>query len=182
MSGSSPYVTLTATNDAVAQMIDEPETIDNPDYVEGGTEPRTIANPNYQPMTIDNPVFVSGGTEPEKIDNPDYEPNTFANPDFDSEDINLYIAGESTGTVSVVIADLHNQPMPAGIIVSFKADVGSVVGTSSFTWPSDGSNGGSEYSVAIKGETDAKEGALEITVETPQGLITILRPVRIIIQ
>jgi len=32
--------------------------------------------------------------------------------------------------------------MPAGTIVSFKASVGSVVGTSSFTWPSDGNNGG----------------------------------------
>jgi hypothetical protein len=182
MSGSSPYITLTATNDAVAQMIDQPETIDNPDYVEGGTEPRTIDNPNYEPETIDNPDFVVGGTEPEEIDNPNYEPNTFVNPNFAPEDTNVYIAGESTGTVSVVIADLHNQPMPAGTVVSFTASVGSIVGTSSFTWPSDGTNGGSQYSIAIKGATEPSSGILEISVETPGGLVSVISPVSIIIQ
>jgi len=63
-------------------------------------------------------------------------------PNFDPSDTTLYIAGESTGSVSIIIADLHNQPMPAGTIVTFTSSVGSVVGTSSFTWPSDGSNGG----------------------------------------
>lgn len=124
MSGSSPYVTLTGTNDAIV--------------------------------------------------------NT--SPNFNAVDTSLYIAGESTGTVSIVVADLHNQPMPEGTTVSFNASVGSVVGTGSFTWPSDSSNGGSLFGVAIKGEAEPKNGTLEIRVETPSGLITTLSPVNIIIQ
>ncbi|MFT6506733.1 MAG: hypothetical protein ACI92O_000829 [Colwellia sp.] len=124
MSGNSPYITLTATNDAISD----------------------------------------------------------TSADFDSTDTTLYIAGESTGTVSMIIADFHNQPMPAGTIVSFTASVGSVVGTSSFTWPSDGSNGGSSFGVAIKGEAEPKSGILEISVESPLGLTTTLSPVSIVIQ
>ncbi len=163
MSGNTPYITLTATNDAVADIID---------------------NPDYEPETIDNPDYVDGGTEPETIANPDYlgAPETIANPNLNSEDTNLYIAGESTGTVSIVVADLHNQPMPAGTIVSFNASVGSVVGTSSFTWPSDASNGGSVFAVAIKGAAEANSGILEINVTTPLGLTTVLSPVSIVIQ
>ncbi|MFT7430781.1 MAG: hypothetical protein ACI971_001240, partial [Colwellia sp.] len=124
MSGTSPYITVTATNDAVVD-----------------------TSPNY-----------------------------------DRNDISLYIAGESTGTVSVVIADLHNQPMPAGTIVSFVASVGSVVGTPSYTWPGDSSNGGSQFSVAIKGEAEPTSGPLEIKVETPGGVTTVFSGVSIIIQ
>ena len=103
-------------------------------------------------------------------------------PNFDPSDTTLYIAGESTGSVSIIIADLHNQPMPAGTIVTFTSSVGSVVGTSSFTWPSDGSNGGSSYGVAIKGEADPKSGVLEISVTTPLGLTTVFSNVNIVIQ
>ncbi len=103
-------------------------------------------------------------------------------PNFDPSDTTLYIAGESTGSVSIIIADLHNQPMPAGTIVAFTSSVGSVVGTSSFTWPSDGSNGGSSYGVAIKGEADPKSGVLEISVTTPLGLTTVFSNVNIVIQ
>ena len=124
MSGSSPYITLTGTNDAIVT----------------------------------------------------------TSPDFDSTDTTLYIAGERTGTVSVVIADLHNQPMPAGTIVSFEATVGSAVGTSSYTWPGDSSNGGSSFGVAIKGEADPNSGLLEIKVTTPGGLTTVFSEVDIVIQ
>jgi hypothetical protein len=124
MSGTSPYITVTATNDAVVD----------------------------------------------------------TSPNFDRNDISLYIAGESTGTVSVVIADLHNQPMPAGTVVSFVASVGSVVGTPSYTWPGDSSNGGSQFSVAIKGKAEPTSGPLEIKVETPGGVTTVFSGVSIIIQ
>ena len=124
MSGSSPYITLTGTNDAIVD----------------------------------------------------------TSPNFDSTDTTLYIAGESTGTVSVVIADLHNQPMPSGTIVSFEATVGSAVGTSSYTWPSDSSNGGSSFGVAIKGEAEPNSGLLEIKVTTPGGLTTVFSEVDIVIQ
>ncbi|MBA6264934.1 hypothetical protein [Colwellia sp. Bg11-12] len=124
MSGTSPYITVTATNDAVVD----------------------------------------------------------TSPNFNRDDKLLYIAGESTGTVSIVIADLHNQPMPAGTIVSFVASVGSVVGTSSYVWPGDASNGGSQFSVAIKGEAEPTSGPLEIKVETPGGVTTVFSGVSLIIQ
>jgi hypothetical protein len=124
MSGTSPYITVTATNDAIVA---------------------TSVN-------------------------------------FDPNDSSLYIAAESTGTVSIVIADLHNQPMPAGTTVTFSASVGSVVGTGSYEWPGDARNGGSRFSVAIKGEAEPTSGPLEIKVETPGGVTTVFSGINIIIQ
>jgi len=97
-------------------------------------------------------------------------------------DTSLYIAGENTGTVSIVVADFHNQPMPAGTVVSFEATVGSVVGSSSSTWASDSSNGGSTFNVAVKGETEPKNGLLIIKVEAPGGLTTTFNQVKIVIE
>jgi hypothetical protein len=82
------------------------------------------------------------------------------------------INGESTGIARVIISDLHNQPMPAGTKITFKAGVGSIVSTSSFVWPSENHNGGLEFGVSIKGEADPVSGTLSIEVETPSGVIT----------
>lgn len=116
----------------------------------------------------------------------DNDPNTpdveVANPNFNSEDTSLYIAGESTGTVGIIIADLHNQPMPAGTIVSFVASVGSIVGTGTYTWPGDASNGGSSFGVSVKGEAEPTSGPLEIIVETPGGVTTVFSGINIVIQ
>ncbi|MBA6327305.1 hypothetical protein H4J46_05020 [Colwellia sp. MB02u-6] len=136
MSGSSPYMTVTATNDTVT----------------------------------------------EDIPDPDNAGETIPNPKFDATDTTLYIAGESTGTVSIVIADLHNQPMPAGTTVTFDATVGSAVSTSSYTWLGDASNGGSQYSVAVKGEAEPTSGPLEINVTTPGGVTTVFSGINIVIQ
>tara|TARA_R110000765_G_scaffold70253_8_gene136295 strand:- start:23007 stop:25616 length:2610 start_codon:yes stop_codon:yes gene_type:complete len=124
MSGSSPFITVTATNDAIVS----------------------------------------------------------SDPNFDSNDTSLYIAGESTGTVSIVIADLHNQPMPAGTTVTFVPGVGAVLGGSSYTWPSDASNGGSAFSVAVKGEAEPTSGPLQIEVTTPGGLTTVFSGINIVIE
>ncbi|GAA6205306.1 hypothetical protein [Thalassotalea sp. SU-HH00458] len=141
MSGTSPYITLTATNDSVSQTV----------YQDDDNDPNT----------------------------PEVE---VANPNYNSEDTSLYIAGESTGTVSIIIADLHNQPMPSGTLVSFVASVGSVVGTGTYTWPGDASNGGSSFGVAIKGEAEPTSGPLEIVVETPSGVTTVFNGINIVIQ
>ena len=134
MSDDSPYVTLIATNDAIAEQI--------------------------------------------KDDNDEDIPN----PKFDATDTTLYIAGENTGTVSVIIADFHNQPMPAGTEVSFSTSAGSFASTASYTWPSHSLNGGSQFSIAVKGETEPKSGILEIKVSVPDGLTTIYSSVRIVIE
>lgn len=82
----------------------------------------------------------------------------------------LVISGESTATASVIIADLHNQPMPAGSVIEFTASVGSVVAGSPVTWGNDNHNGGGEFSVTVKGETEPKEGDLIVEITTPGGV------------
>ena len=86
------------------------------------------------------------------------------------QDIN--IVSEGTGNATVIISDLHNQPMPANSVVTFSvAGFGSVASESTFTWNNWNRNGGSEYSVTIKGEKEdlPKYGTLWVTVETPSG-------------
>ena len=104
------------------------------------------------------------------------------NPNFDATDTTIYIAGESVGSASVVIADFHNQQMPAGSTVTFTPSVGSVVGSSSFTWPSSNANGGRSFSVAIRGEAEPTSGNLIVEVETPSGVVTSLSGINIVIQ
>ncbi|NQZ20555.1 MAG: hypothetical protein HRT53_00735 [Colwellia sp.] len=114
----------------------------------------------------------------------DNDPNTpeVLNPFNDSSDSIVYIKGESVGSASIIIADLHNQPMPEGTVINFISTVGSVLGTSSFTWPNDNHNGGSLFGVSIKGEAEAKSGSLLVEVTTPGNVTTTLTGISIIIQ
>ena len=41
-------------------------------------------------------------------------------------DNNLFLGFKQSGSVTITMADLHNQPMPEGTIVSFTSSVGSV--------------------------------------------------------
>lgn len=85
----------------------------------------------------------------------------------------INIKGEGTQPASIIIADLHNQPMPAGTKVEFTPAVGSIVGPSSFVWPNHSRNGGLQFGVTVKGEKDKTEsGPLIVTVTTPGGVIT----------
>jgi hypothetical protein len=95
-----------------------------------------------------------------------------SDPFFRIETPILNIVGEGSASASVIISDLHNQPMPAGSVVSFSAGVGSIVGPSSFIWPNHNKNGGSWFGVTVKGEKEPKSGQLAITVETPNGVVT----------
>lgn len=105
------------------------------------------------------------------------------NPNFNANDATLFIAGESTGSVSIVIADINNQQMPAGTTVTFVPSVGSVVGSNSFTWPNSTDNGGRSFAVSIEGEAEPTSGSLTIEVETPNGVATSLAGViNIVIQ
>jgi len=95
-----------------------------------------------------------------------------ANPDFNPVDNVVNIAGENTGSASVVIADFHNQPMPVGTIVKFTATVGSIQGGSTFVWPNESRDGGRVWGVDIKGEKEPKEGSLIVEVTTPDGIVS----------
>jgi hypothetical protein len=114
----------------------------------------------------------------------DNEPTTaeIANVNNNPNDNVIYIAGENVGSGSFVIADFHNQPMPAGSTVSFTATVGSIQGSSSYTWPNDNHNGGLVFAVSVKGEAEAKSGVLIVEVTTPRGVISSSSAISIIIQ
>ena len=100
----------------------------------------------------------------------------------DETDETVNIAGENVGSATVIIADLHNQPMPAGTTVTFTATVGSIVGPSSYVWPNDNHNGGLAWGVSIKGEKEPKAGSLLVEVETPGGLSTLYSDISIVIK
>ena len=72
--------------------------------------------------------------------------------------------------------------MPAGSIVRFTATVGSIQGTSSYTWPNDNHNGGLVFGVSVKGEAEPKSGVLIVEVETPSGVVSASSAIRIVIQ
>ncbi len=85
----------------------------------------------------------------------------------------INIIGEGTGVATIIISDLHNQPMPFDTKVVFNTGVGSFVSTSSFAWPNENHNGGRQYSVAIKGEDEPKSGTLSVEIETASGVVSI---------
>lgn len=111
-----------------------------------------------------------------------------ATPDVEADVINnsydsaIYIQGENSASASVIISDLHNQPMPAGTKVTFTATAGSVVGPSEFIWPNDNHNGGLALGVTVKGETEPKSGSLIVEIETPLGVSTVYSGIAIYIQ
>ncbi|WP_182440229.1 hypothetical protein [Colwellia sp. RSH04] len=117
----------------------------------------------------------------------DNDPNTpdiqttaeVINNNFDNT---LYIKGENSRPVTIIISDLHNQPMPAGTEVKFTATAGSVVGPSTFVWPSDNHNGGAAFGVTVKGEKEPKAGNLVVEITTPGELTTIYSNIGIDIQ
>jgi len=97
----------------------------------------------------------------------------------------LIIFGESTANASVIISDLHNQQMPAGSEVEFSvAGFGSVVSETTYIWPNSNKNGGSGYSVTVKGEKEdlPKSGTLWVKVTTPSGVATSYPVANILIQ
>jgi hypothetical protein len=99
--------------------------------------------------------------------------------------VDIVISGEGTANASVIISDLHNQPMPAGSIVVFSiAGFGTVDSDASFTWLNHNKNGGAEYSVTIKGEKEdlPKSGTLWVSVTTPAGNETSYAIANILIQ
>ena len=100
---------------------------------------------------------------------------------YNEDDLVVNITGENTGAASVIIADLHNQPMPAGTVVEFTATAGSIVGPDSFVWPNDNHNGGRTFSVSIEGEDEPKSGSLIVEITTPSGANTTIAPISIVI-
>jgi len=94
----------------------------------------------------------------------------------------ITIVGEGSGTGSIIVADLHNQPMPFGTKIEFSSTVGSIIAGGSVTWGSDGHNGGQQFNVAIKGESEPKSGTLFVEITPPSGTGVIFSVATITIQ
>ncbi|WP_163931072.1 hypothetical protein [Paraferrimonas sp. SM1919] len=94
------------------------------------------------------------------------------------DDINVDIEG--SGSISMVLSDLHNQPLAAGTVVEASVNVGSVV-PSSYTINSTNYNGGIAYTFDVFGSAEAEEGNLLIQATTPNGTTTLLHNIKIIV-
>ena len=85
------------------------------------------------------------------------------------------IVQDATVAAAVTISDFHNQPMPAGTVVTFDAAVGTPIGipTGGYKWPNTNFNGGSVFTVTIEGVKDKEiSGPLTVIVTTPSGVVT----------
>ena len=138
-------------------------------------------------MSGSNPLMVVNATDDavSQTYDDDNDTNTpeVANPNFNADDNAVYIAGENTGFVTLTIADLHNQPMPAGTTITFEPSVGGGATPSTYVWPNDNHNGGRTFSIGIKGAKEPTSGVLSVTIETDEGgVATTFTPVSIIIQ
>jgi hypothetical protein len=101
--------------------------------------------------------------------------------DSNNDPLPIQIIGKGAASVTFTISDLHNQQMPAGSIVRFKTSAGSVVSNSEFTWPSSNYNGGRQFSTTLKGEDEPNTGVFIVEVESPNGLITPVVSIDVII-
>lgn len=138
-------------------------------------------------MSGSNPLMTINATDDAVSATTDHDNDTdtaeIANPDFNPNDNAVYIAGENTGFVTLTIADLHNQPMPAGTKITFEPSVGGGATPSTYVWPNDNHNGGRTFSIGIKGAKEPTSGVLSVTIETEIGKVaTTFTPVSIIIQ
>lgn len=89
-------------------------------------------------------------------------------------DDKLIVATKGTASFSIVMADLHNQPMPSGSTVSFISDIGSILsGTSD--WLNTNRNGGDTFGATFKAGNEPESGNIYVKVQFPDdgGSITI---------
>ncbi|WP_335908672.1 Ig-like domain-containing protein [Shewanella indica] len=93
----------------------------------------------------------------------------------------LDIIGKSVGAVSIIVGDLHNQPLPSGTSITFSTSAGSLASKGNFTVLSTNQNSALEYSVMVKGADQADAGSLLIEITTPNGVSTILPSIPVVI-
>ncbi|VEF25799.1 Bacterial Ig-like domain (group 1) [Shewanella baltica] len=91
------------------------------------------------------------------------------------------IIGKSTGGVTIIIGDLHNQPLPSGTVITFTPSAGSLASKGSFTIASSNDNGAGKYSVLIKGADQPDAGSLVIEALTKKGVLTQIATIPVVI-
>ncbi|MBH0002239.1 Ig-like domain-containing protein [Pseudoalteromonas sp. SWYJZ12] len=94
-------------------------------------------------------------------------------------EIDLTQSATGTGSVSLIlyIADIYNNPLPAGTEVSISTDNGELTGETSYVFPNTTSFIPVGVSFGIKrepltGGNDSPSGSLNISVKAPSGLVS----------
>ncbi|EGM70325.1 invasin domain 3-containing protein [Shewanella sp. HN-41] len=98
-----------------------------------------------------------------------------------NDNATIDIIGKSVGGISIIIGDLHNQPLPTGTVITFTPSAGSLASKGSFTVASSNDNASKQYSVAIKGADEPDAGTLTIEAVTPKGIITPIATIPLVI-
>lgn len=93
----------------------------------------------------------------------------------------LDIIGKGTGGVSIIVGDLHNQPLPSGTKIKFTPSAGSLASKGEITVASSIHNGSKLYSVTIKGSDTPESGLLLIEAITPKGKVTQIAEIKLTI-
>ena len=81
-------------------------------------------------------------------------------------DENLLVPFKGTASFSIIMADLHNQPMPSGTKISFSSDIGSIVSDAS-DWTNTNHNGGDIFGGTFKAGEEPESGNIFVKIEFP---------------
>ena len=93
-----------------------------------------------------------------------------SNPYITVQTPTITILGEGSAVASIILADLHNQPMPAGTTLLFSSTVGTVQAGATQDVPNTDANGGQQFQAVIGGASEPATGTLFVEIETPSGL------------
>ncbi len=108
---------------------------------------------------IDNRVFC-------QVDGQADVDGEYQNPNADTR---LVLPVNSQGSFSLVISDLHNQPLPSGTTVKFDTSIGKIiVGDEELTWAGDNHNGGLVVSGMLDSGAKVGGGIVSMIIEIPE--------------
>ena len=159
MSGDTPYICINSS-------------VDNSSIQDGTTEVVPATDPISFVPSDENRLTEYRATSRQFCENT--RDATFNNKQHRNYDDNLFLERKGTGSVSITMADLHNQPMPSGTDVSFETSVGAITSGSS-VWSSN-ANGGRTFSATIKAADETDSGTLNVVITFEDG-DTITMPV-----
>tara|TARA_R110002167_G_scaffold192162_2_gene394608 strand:+ start:843 stop:3182 length:2340 start_codon:yes stop_codon:yes gene_type:complete len=158
MSGDTPYICINSS-------VDSSTSIDD-----GTTEVEPATDPiSYEPSDEDKFTEYSAISRQFCENTPDA---TFVTKQHRNNDDNLFLERKSSGSVSITMADFHNQPMPSGTEISFETSVGSITSGPS-VWSSN-ANGGSRFSATIKASDEEESGTLNVVITFEDGDIVTM--------
>lgn len=160
MSGSEPYWCIRSSQDGK-----------NPDANQNYY--REIVGTHSEGAHLDF-CEIKSETYTKDFDNDDTTPDTTITAQDHNYDDKLIVGTKGTASFSIVMADLHNQPMPSGSTVSFISDIGSILSGPS-DWLNTSHNGGDTFGGTFKAGEDPESGNIYFKVQFPDdgGSITI---------